>query len=401
MLGCCGSVSRDRNGAAFGAALTREFEESHDFESVLGSHNQVGLAEQRVAQVGVEVSVIAIDRGNAATNEVPVFGEREHAPVFFGLAAPGHAGLDEIVAQITLLRIDGLLDECAERSMNGEVGASSGGENRGTQIGANTARIVESDVEGIVGDGALALDSNVRGYGFGRTEELQCVVDEMRADVEENAGARCRLFAPSAGPELRAVAVVVAFEADNATQSAGRNELLNGGKIAVEAAVLVDGDDPVLLFCETNKRDGFFERGGERLVDKNVASGSEALLRERVMRIVRSGNSDEANLANRKKLIERANDAHAGIFLGSLVTAALQDGGEVKTGYGADYGRMERASAKAKADESDINHLCPETALHPIANQLRGIARTHMTLSLGHAKTSLAPGYRLQVRTEM
>src|SRR6266446_5370134 len=101
-------------------------------------------------------------------------------------------------AKIHLLGIEGLLDEAALRSQHDEARARRGSENAGAKDRAQAIGIVETDIEGIVGDGVFTLDANVGGQSFRQPEEYQRVVDEVRCNIEEDAAAGPLRFAPGA-----------------------------------------------------------------------------------------------------------------------------------------------------------------------------------------------------------
>jgi hypothetical protein len=60
---------------------------------------------------------------------------------------------------------------------------------------------MKHDVERIVSNGVFSLDANIRGYGFWQTEKNQCVIDQVRRDIEQDSAAGPRGFAPGAGLE--------------------------------------------------------------------------------------------------------------------------------------------------------------------------------------------------------
>ena len=75
-------------------------------------------------------------------------------------------------------------------------------------------------------------------------------------------------------------------------RSPSSNGLAERLEISVEAAVVVDGENAVLLFSEVEEFDGFGDGGGEGLIDDYVFAGFEGALRERVVRLVGSGDGD-------------------------------------------------------------------------------------------------------------
>jgi hypothetical protein len=74
------------------------------------------------------------------------------------------------------------------------------------------------------------------------------------------------------------------------------------------------------------------------------------------MRVVGSGDDDEADFFLREKLVERADDFYVGIFFGGFVAGALEDGGEMQAGDGANDRGVEGAASEAETDEADFDH---------------------------------------------
>ena len=99
---------------------------------------------------------------------------------------------------------------------------------------------------------------------------------------------------------MRTEAVVTRFEADDASKRADLQELPDGLKIAVVAAVLIDGEQAIGVLRKLHERNSLFESCCERFIDDHVAACLKALPREGIVRLVRSGNHDEAYLRNRK-----------------------------------------------------------------------------------------------------
>src|SRR5271168_4039260 len=204
--------------------------------------------------------------------------------------------------------------------------------------------IVKREIESIICDSAFALHANVGRQRLRQTEKQKRVVDEVRRNIKKDACAGAGALTPSTGTKLWAKAVVIRFKADDASQRAARNKLRDGLKIAVVAAILVNGEQTALLLRELNERDRLFQSGCERLVDQHIASGGQALVGKRIVRIIWRGDDDEANFLDGEEFIERADDAHIGIFLGGFVAAALQNSRQPQSRHGANHRRVEGAA---------------------------------------------------------
>src|SRR5271168_910291 len=203
-LNCC----RNRNRSALVAALARQFEQAHYVERPIGANGQRRLAEDGVAQIGVEVAVVAIHRGNATLGERAVLRKSQQSPVFFRLRAPRRVRGHVAVPQVVFLRVKGLFDERALRSVEKETGTSRSSQNRGPQIRAQAARIMKREIERIIDDGAFSLYANISRQRTRHAEKQERVVDKVRRNVKKDARTRTRALAPGIRFELWPKAVV-------------------------------------------------------------------------------------------------------------------------------------------------------------------------------------------------
>jgi hypothetical protein len=149
------------------------------------------------------------------------------------------------------------------------VRARAAGEHGGAEVGAESW-IVKGDIEGVICGGVVALEADVGANGFGSTKEDNGLVDEMRAEIEEDAGAGSGLFAPGSGAELGTEAVEVRLVGDDAAQLSGGDELLQGFEVAIPAAVLVDGEQAAFPRGQLGDLGGFGVGQGEGFVSAAV-----------------------------------------------------------------------------------------------------------------------------------
>src|SRR3989442_14907575 len=98
---------------------------------------------------------------------------------------------------------------------------------------------MQRDVERVVGRGAVALDANVGGDRLRRSEQYQCLVEQVSAEVEPDAGAGQRLFTPCARPELGTETIKMGFERRDAAEDTFRQECLQRDEVTHVPAVLV------------------------------------------------------------------------------------------------------------------------------------------------------------------
>src|SRR2546426_511480 len=97
---------------------------------------------------------------------------------------------------------------------------------------------------GIVRGGAVALDADVGGDGLRISEQDQRLIEQVRAQVEPEAGPGLRLLAPRARPELSAEAVKVGFERRHAAEHTFRQEFSQRYEVSHVTAGLVGRAEP-------------------------------------------------------------------------------------------------------------------------------------------------------------
>jgi hypothetical protein len=237
-----------------------------------------------------------------------------------------------------------------------KTSASRGSQNGGPQINTQAARIVKSEVERIIGNGALALDTNVSRQRLGQTEKQKRVIDQVRTYIEKDASARPGTFAPRARTKLGTKAIVVRFKANDSSERAARGKFYDRLKVAVVTAILIDGEQTALLLGKLDQNDRFRKSCGERLVHEHVAPRGQTLLRKRKVRFVWRGDDEEADFLDSEKLIERADNADIGIFFGGSVSTAFENRREPQSRHRANYGRVKGTSRESKSDEANIDH---------------------------------------------
>src|SRR5258706_16143344 len=101
---------------------------------------------------------------------------------------------------------------------------------------------MQGEIEGVIGDRMLALDADVAVDRFGQAAKQQRMIDQVWREVEENASAGANALAPCTRLQLGAKTVVVRFKSHQTPETAARNKLLHGLKVAIVAAVLVNGE---------------------------------------------------------------------------------------------------------------------------------------------------------------
>ncbi len=215
---------------------------------------------------------------------------------------------------------------------------------------------MQRDVERVVGRGAVALDANVGGNGLRRSEQHQCLVEQVCAEVEPDAGAGQRLFTPCARPQLGTEAIEVGFEHRHSAEGTLRQQRSQRHEVSHVPAVLVDRQYPALRGTELDKLVGFRHGGREWFVDDDVASGLEALLRDRMVRRIGCGDDDQIHGPG-EQLIDAAHEFDICVArVRRAPPMTLDDGGEAEPFYCANDRRVECLTRKAQTHESDVEH---------------------------------------------
>src|SRR4051812_26513528 len=120
----------------------------------------------------------------------------------------------------------------------------------------------------------------------------------MRPEIEPEAAARIRNFAPGPTPELRPIAFQVRFEMHQFPQRITLHDLAQSLEVSIPAAVLINRDEAAVLFCQANQFFRFGRGGGEWLVDYDVPSSQQASSGESNMRWIRRCNDNHFNGLN-------------------------------------------------------------------------------------------------------
>src|SRR5262249_52072857 len=170
------------------------------------------LAQNRVAHVLVVIAIVAESGSESLPHESIALGSRQNAPVLLRLRAPRAFSRNLATPQVHLLRIESLLHERACRSIHEEPRTRSGRQHCRTEDGTSFSGVVERDIERVIDDSAVAFQANIGGDRLRYAKQNHRVVDQVRPEIEENAGARPWLFAPGVLFQLWAVTVVVGLE---------------------------------------------------------------------------------------------------------------------------------------------------------------------------------------------
>ena len=179
----------------------------------------------------------------------------------------------------------------------------------------------------VVDRGVRPHPVHLRIHGLRRPEERDRLVDEVRAEVEQQAAADrgIRVLPPAARLNGRSVAVVARLDPDDAAQRAPSEHGAEGSEVVVVAAVLEDGDEHASGLRLAHQCRGVRDGRGDRLVDDDGNPGRHGATREGDVRDVRRGDDDEVDRLRRgEQLVRVAHDLHPRIRVASGRGAALR-----------------------------------------------------------------------------
>src|SRR5260370_7980125 len=80
---------------------------------------------------------------------------------------------------------------------------------------------------------------------------------------------------------------------------------------------------------------------------------------EGIVRLVGSGNHDQANFRHREQFVHAPHDANIGIFLGCLGTAALHNDGKVQSCHSTNHRVVKSSASETESDKPDFNLVHP------------------------------------------
>ena len=145
------------------------------------------------------------------------------------------------------------------------------------------------------------------------------------------------------------------LKGDEATNGTFLQQLADGLKVAVPAAVVEGNDEEGFALGEFAELLGLFASRGEGLVDDDVFAGFESLIGQREVRRVGRGDDDQLDGFVCQQLLNRARNPGCGIGFGGLVSLALHDGGETQARDRVDERRVKDASTQTEANYANAN----------------------------------------------
>ena len=179
----------------------------------------------------------------------------------------------------------------------------------------------------------------------------------MGAEVIENAATRDGLLAP-AGPRDRAEAVEVGFEIADLPQLSRAQQLLQGQEVAIEAAVVIDRQNPLLACGQSQQLFAFLRRHHEGLLHQHILAGQQGLPGQGKMTVVRRGDDHQLGVAVGDQLAAIRVMLQLRMILAQLFLAAA-DGHQLQFRLVANEGQVEGSGREPVADNSSLNQRKP------------------------------------------
>jgi hypothetical protein len=147
------------------------------------------------------------------------------------------------------------------------------------------------------------------------------------------------------------------FDVIDRPQHAALEQIGNGEKIAVPAAVVKHAQLQAALFRLRHQRLRLGHRHGKRLVDHHVLAGAQRGQSQRIVRFVRRGDDDEIDRGVFDQRVGRGVDRHLGKRAGDSLAPAAGDACQLQARLGRDQRRMECGAGSAIADQAGTYRL--------------------------------------------
>ena len=190
-----------------------------------------------------------------------------------------------------------------------------------------------------------------------RAEQLQGLVDQVRAQVEQHPVARAGRGFPGFA-DLRRPALHPGLEPGHFTERALPQEFLHGLELAVPAPVLIDGEQSAGLFRVRDQFERLGAAGRERFVHHYCEPGVQRGVAQCHVTARRRRYDYCVEFAERQ-LPERADHPGAWVVLLRVRPAGRIRGdnrSQRQRRIGLDRGGVEDASGQAEADDGDPDH---------------------------------------------
>ena len=199
---------------------------------------------------------------------------------------------------------------------------------------------------------AFALDLKVCLDGLRWAEEHEGLIDQVRAEVVPDAGARARTLPPAIA-DLGAIPTHLRPEFDDLTDRATGELVRDPEKVAVPTTILKYGEDPVHLRRGGGERASLGERDRERFVHHDMLAGAQGRIGERCVGVVGRGDDDEIDVRMSRCNQRIRDDLYGGVGGYGARGLTRSDHREREAGCRRDERRVEHATGVPEADERD------------------------------------------------
>src|ERR1700733_10612702 len=128
-----------------------------------------------------------------------------------------------------------------------------------------------------------------------KSEQVQCLIDEMRSKIKPQSRARTWVFAPAlAHDRTKAIqmGLIVGYFAEHVRLQNG----LRRKNFAIPSPVVEDRKEPVMLSCNLCERSSLSKRHGKRFIDDNIFPCAQSSGGKRKMALIRAGDHDEIDV---------------------------------------------------------------------------------------------------------
>ena len=168
------------------------------------------------------------------------------------------------------------------------------------------------------------------------------------------------------------------FVRHDPTDCAFRHHLLHGREVARVAPILVHRDDAPLLLGELDQLLGFRERERERLIDKDMMTGAQALLRNRMMGRIGCCYNNKIE-GTGQQVVDAANECGFRIARVRLAVT-LHDRGQPKSLDRSNDRRMKDLPGEPEPDEPNVKRQSDLRLRHDPQIRLRRLPTLRIDL---------------------
>ncbi len=207
----------------------------------------------------------------------------------------------------------------------------------------------------IVGRAVVAPRRHVGEDRPRRAEQHECLVDQVRPEIVEQAAAPFGFLAPARAHE-RAKAVEMGFVIGDASERAAREQGFYGQEVAIPAAVVERCEQQAAGGRQCRELARLGGAQGHGLVDDDMLAGLERAARVVEMGVVGRRDHDERHLPVGEQVLERVRDPRARPVRACAAGLRGDYDSDACTPATFDQRCVERRAGKSVSDETDSQH---------------------------------------------